>query len=122
MSRQALNLQFRQSNHHKHLAACDQELRVFRSDNGKSAPESASLKALQFAMNQEFVPKLSRPSIVDFRSDNYGAVAVIEHLVERPAEFFRKQRTICLNEPEISDIMDHTARVGVEKHHLNFGL
>ena len=122
MGRHAANIHFRQSYHYQHLPTCDQELSIAWPVNGKAAPESASLKTLQFAVNHELVPKLSGSSIVDFRSDNDRAVAVIEHLAKRPTKFFREQRTICLNEPEIIDIMDHATRVCVEKHHLDLGL
>jgi len=122
MGWQALNFQLWQSDHNKHLSARDQELPIAWSINAESAPKSAPLETLKLAMNQKLVPKLSRLSIVDFGSDDYQAVAKIEHLAKGPAEFFCKQRTICLNEPEISDIVDHAARVCVEKHHLHFGL
>jgi hypothetical protein len=122
MGWQALNFQLWQSDHNKHLPARDQELPIAWSINAESAPKSAPLETLKLAMNQKLVPKLSRLSIVDFGSDDYQAVAKIEHLAKGPAEFFCKQRTICLNEPEISDIVDHAARVCVEKHHLHFGL
>ena len=122
MGWQALNFQLWQSDHNKHLSARDQELPIAWSINAESAPKSAPLETLKLAMNQKLVPKLSRLSIVDFGSDDYRAVAKIEHLAKGPAEFFCKQRTICLNEPEISDIVDHAARVCVEKHHLHFGL
>jgi len=122
MGWQALNFQLWQSDHNKHLPARDQELPIAWSINAESAPKSAPLETLKLAMNQKLVPKLSRLSIVDFGSDDYRAVDKSEHLAKGPPEFFCKQRTICLNEPEISDIVDHAARVCVEKHHLHFGL
>jgi hypothetical protein len=119
---QALNLQLWQSDYYKHLPTRDQELPIAWSINAESAPKSAPLETLKLAMHQKLVPKLSRLSIVDFGSNHYRAVAKIEHLAKGPAQFFRKQRTICLNEPEISNIVDYATRVCVEKHHLHFGL
>jgi len=90
MAWQALNFQFRQPDHDELLPACDQELPIAWPVNAESAPESAPLEALQLAMYQKFVPELSRLSIVDFGSDDYRAVAKIEHRAKRPAQFLRK--------------------------------
>src|SRR5262249_27688668 len=70
MGWQTLNFQFRQSDHDKHLPACDQELPIARPVNAESAPKSAPLEALELAMNQKLVPKLSGLSIIDFGSDD----------------------------------------------------
>jgi hypothetical protein len=122
MGRQASNFELRQFDHCKHLPACDQQLSIAWPLNAESAPESAPLETLELAMNQKLVPNLSSLSIVDFGSYDYRAVAKIEHFAQGPAELFRKQRTIRLNEPEISEIVNHATRICVEKHDLHFGL
>ena len=121
LGRQAFDLQFRKFDHGQQLPATDQELSVAGPVDRKFAPEPASLETLKFTMNQQFVPEPGGSAIINFRADDDRAIALIEHPVERPAKFLGQQRTICLNEPEISYIMDQAAGVCVEKHHVNFG-
>src|SRR5580704_17059294 len=67
-------------------------------------------------MNDQFIPETSRTPVVDFGPDNDWAFLQFHHFSELPAQLLGQQRSVSLDEPQISNVMHHSPGMGIKKH------
>jgi hypothetical protein len=120
--RQPQEFAFGHLNQRKHLAAVSDVQLVQGPRNPKRAPETDAFHAIEPSVDHQSITERGWAAVINFGPD-YDRVALISrHFDQAKPKLLGQQSPRDLNEAEVSDIVDYATTIGIEEHHLRFGL
>lgn len=104
------------------LAARDEVRLVGGAADFEGAMEPDAFEAFEPAVDDEVVTEPGGPAVVDFGAEDDGELLALGHGAEVEAESGAEPSAAGFDEPEVGDIVDDAAGIGVEKHDFLVGI
>ena len=88
----------------------------------KAAPKANPLQPIEPAVDAQTIAQFGGAPVVDFRPHDHGISLRLGHLDQLHTEFFGQQGAGGFDETQVGDVVHDGPTIGIEEHHLHFGL